>query len=278
MKIAVAAVFAVLSTAAGAEPFILVNDRLFIAATINGHKTEALLDSAAEASIIDPKLAEKAGLGAGVEVELKGSGGTQKAHFVSGVTVGALGVTLSDREMVVSNLADVSERLIGRPTPMIIGREIFDAARLRIDFENRDVRTLAHGEATEGIRSALTTVHGVEAIDVRLGPKAVKAEVDIGNGSMPLVARKVVDAMGLKSVGRTTGGGLGGSIERDIVRLPDFELAGRTHRGVLAAVDDLPNAGELNIGTSILKQYLVTADFAGRSIYLAPLPSHGERK
>ena len=275
MRIVVGALLLAVAAPAAAEPFVLVNGRLFIPVTVNGHASEALLDSAAEASIIDPALAERAGLGAGEEVELKGSGGTQKARFVSGVDVVALGVKLEDREMVVSNLSDVSQRLIGRATPMILGREMFDADRVRIDFRNSDVRVMRADEESEGMRFALTQVHGVEAIEVRLGSLAVKAEVDIGNGSMPLVSRKVADALKLKPVGRKAGGGLGGSIERDVVRLPDFELAGRVHSGVLAAVDELPNAGELNIGTSVLKQYLVTADFSARALYLAAAPGQG---
>lgn len=271
MKLIMAAVLASCSIAAVAAPFQLFNDRLFIVATVDGHQTDALLDSAAEVTIIDPKLAETARLRAGSDVELKGSGGIQKARFVSGVDLAALGVSLSNREVVVSDLAEVSSRLIGRPTSMVLGREIFDAARLLIDFEKRDVRPLSDGETARGTRLALTSVHGVEAIDVRLGQTFVKAEVDIGNGSMPLVSRRVANALNLKPVDRKTGGGLGGTVERDIVQLPDFELAGQMHRGVLAAVDDLPNAGDLNLGTSILKQYVVTADFAGRSLYLAPL-------
>ena len=41
-------------------------------------------------------------------------------------------------------------------------------------------------------------------------------------------------------------------------------IAGQTFRNVPAAIDDQPNAGDLNIGTSILRHFVITADFKGR--------------
>lgn len=58
---------------------------------------------------------------------------------------------------------------------------------------------------------------------------------------------------------------------RDIVVLNDLAVAGRHFRNVRAAVDDQSNADDLNIGTSILKHFLITTDFHDRAVWLRPL-------
>jgi hypothetical protein len=51
--------------------------------------------------------------------------------------------------------------------------------------------------------------------------------------------------------------------------LPRLVVAGRTFRDVPAAIDDQPTASELNIGTSILNDFLITTDFQQHNIWLA---------
>jgi hypothetical protein len=59
---------------------------------------------------------------------------------------------------------------------------------------------------------------------------------------------------------------------RDLVVLPTLKLAGMTFRDVRAAIDDQPNTNDLNIGTSILKHFLITTDFKERTVWLQPTP------
>lgn len=270
MKAYLISVAALIAAPASAEPFALVNDRIYIPVDVNGHSTDALLDSAAEASILDPATSKAVGLGEGEAVELKGSGGTQIAHFLSGVTVRALGTELKDREMVVSDLSGISKRLAGRTVNMILGREMFDAARIRIDYAAQDVRTVSADEKVDGVRLPLVKDHGVEAFPLAIGGHEAKVEFDTGNGSGPMISRALATQLGLKSVGKKKGGGLGKEIERDLVVLPSFTLAGKRYRKVVAAVDDQATAADLNFGASILKDFVVTADFKGRALYLAP--------
>lgn len=252
-----------------AEPFQLVNNRMFIPVTVNGVAVEALLDSGAEGSILDPKLSVAAKLGEGEEVELKGSGGTQKARFVEGVTVVALGTTLNDREMVISELSDLSRRLAGRDVQMILGRDLFDAGRIRIDYRLGDVSMVGPDEQIAGTQLPLVEDHGVEAFPLTIAGHEVKVEFDTGNGNDPLISKALAAALELKPVGTKKGGGLGGELERQLVELPPFDLAGRHYEKIVAAVDEQSNAADLNFGTSILKDFLIVADFPGKALYLA---------
>ena len=100
--------------------------------------------------------------------------------------------------------------------------------------------------------------------------------LDFGNGTGVMIGKELAAQMGLKSVGKMKGGGIGGEIERDVVILPELTFAGRTFRNVEASVDATSSRAELNIGTPILKYFVVTADFKGRAAWFqtAEEPKH----
>jgi hypothetical protein len=85
-----------------------------------------------------------------------------------------------------------------------------------------------------------------------------------------MISRPLAKKLKLAVVGKKSGGGIGGAVTRDVVVLKDLRVAGRRFRNVEASVDDLPNANDLNIGTSILSKFLITTDFSARAVWLAP--------
>ena len=271
MKSTLAALLFVLSASAAAEPLLVHNGRLFIPATIAGVKTEALLDSGAEATLIDPALAAQAGLPEGKTVTMKGSGGEAPARIVPNVKVEALGLTLEPEVVVVLDMSDLSTRLIKRPTQAIVGRELFDAARLRIDLQGGTVDHAGAEATPPGQRLELTTHAGIESVPVTVNGLEANAEFDLGNGSDVMVSRAMAKKLGLKITGQKAGGGIGGEIKRDTVVLDRLAVAGATFHNVPAAIDDQPSANDFNIGTSVLKNFLITTDFKQRAVWLEPI-------
>ena len=259
------------ATTATAEPLKFYNGRLFIPARINQVATEALLDSGAEATIVDPVLAAKAKFPEGLPQVIKGSSGTAQARIVPGVTVNALGLELHPEAVVVLDLSDLSTRLIKRPTSIVVGRELFDAARLQIDIPDGDIAVVNRSVIPRGRRLGLTGHAGIEAIPVRANGLEAQAEFDLGNGSEVMISRDLVKKLNLKIIGKRAGGGIGGAIARDFVRLDRLEVAGRTFRDVTANIDDQPSHDDMNIGTSILKNFRITTDFKDRAVWLEPL-------
>ena len=259
------------ATVLPAEPLIVDNGRLFISAKVNGVATEALLDSGAEASLIDPTLAAEAKLPDGQAVTMKGSGGSTTARFVEGVPVEALGLKVQGEGIVVMDMSDLSQRLIKRPTRAIVGRELFDAARLRIDLQGGTIEVVDRAMVPVGKSLPLTEHAGIEAMPVSVNGIPAQAEFDLGNGSDPMISRTMANRLGLKVAGKKAGGGIGGEIQRDVVTIPQLELAGARFRNVTATIDDQPSANDMNIGTSILRNYLITTDFQQRSLWLEPI-------
>lgn len=259
------------ASAVAAEPLKVINGRLFIPANVNGVATEALLDSGAEATLVDPALAAKAKFPEGTPQILKGSAGNAPARIVEGITVTALGVELHPEVVVVLDMTDLSTRLIKRPTQAIVGRELFDAARLSIDLAGGRIATVSKDAQPRGVKLPLTPHAGIEGIPVRANGVPAQAEFDLGNGSDVMISRDLVTRLKLPILGKKTGGGIGGAIERDYVLLPVLEVAGRRFTDVHATIDDQPSHNDMNVGTAILKNFRITTDFKDRAVWLEPL-------
>lgn len=261
---------------AAAEPLELFNDRLFLPATVNGERTVALLDSGAEMTVLDDDFARRLGLATEGSAVGRGTGAqTVEATFAEHLRIEAAGVSLEQRAAVIE-LGEVSQRLVGRDVELILGREIFDHARLRIDIEGGTIDTGAEpGQAA--VRLPMTNRRGVPTVPVTVeGHAPVHADFDLGNGSGVVVGRAYAERIGLTApervVGRRSAGGIGGAVERDQVVLRSLVVGGREFRDVPAGIDSNENAADVNIGTSILRHFIVTTDFARDSVWLEPRP------
>src|SRR5262245_47640796 len=81
---------------AAAEVLKTHGNRLFVPVTVNGSRVEALLDTAAEMTFIDARLAQQLKLQPEGSQTAKGSGGHTEVQFAKGITIEAAGVTLSN--------------------------------------------------------------------------------------------------------------------------------------------------------------------------------------
>jgi predicted aspartyl protease len=259
---------------ARAVPVEMVNNRPFVAVTVNGHPVTALLDSAAEMTIVDDDAAARLGLTVTGAATVHGSGANaMEGRFADHVAVEAAGVSVELRAGIL-DLGEVSSRLLGRPVEMLLGRDLFDDARLTLDYA-ADTLTVAEGPP-RGFRLPLGDHRGLPTVPAAVeGHEPVQTVLDTGNGSEVLVGRAYAERIGLLAPGRIVeraqGGGLGGAHNRDIVILRSFNIAGRTFTNVRAAIDPGATASDLNVGTSILRHFILTTDFAGQQVWLEPI-------
>ena len=260
---------------AAAEPLELFGNRLFVQVSVNGRPATALLDSGAEMTVLDDDFAAALGLTGSGGATAHGTGAeTMEARFAEGVAVSAVDVDL-EQNVAILDLDEVAQRLVGREVSLILGRELFDSARLRIDIAGGTIDRVPAEAAPAGVRLPVGDHRGTPTIPAAVeGHEPVEAVFDLGNGSEVLIGRAYAERLGIAApdriVERRRGGGLGGAVERDIVRLRNLVVAGREYRDVPAAIDDGATAADLNIGTSILRDFLITTDFAGRAVWLEP--------
>ena len=260
-----------------AEPTRLriAGDRVFIPIVVNGRRVEALLDSAAEASFLDTRFAAALGLEAGVPATARGSGaGIAAARLVRGVEIVAAGLTLRPAAVGVTDLSDVSRRLAQRDIAMVLGRELFDAARLAIDLVAGTLAVLPRQGVPPGVRLPLTAEHGVECVPVSIEGQPGLAEFDLGNGGRVLIGQAFARRHGLLSDARPRstigGGGIGGEVTQVAFSLRGLDVAGHHFADVPVAVDANGNAADANIGVRVLRQFRIVTDFAASAVWLAP--------
>jgi len=257
--------------------------RLFIPAEINGHRVQALLDSAAELTLLDRAFARRLGLLGGTKVDAKGSGaGKVGAELIEAVTMTAPGIIRHTGPAAAIDLGDVSRRLNGAPIEVILGRDYFDLVRLEIDIDARRLRPLAPDEPARGLLFPLKTAFGVETMIVNAEGHGAEATIDLGNGGDPLVSRAFAKRIGALNDGRTTGkrrgGGIGGEAVRERFILKSLCIGPKSFAGIPVNIDIGENATDLNIGTSILRHFVMTTDFANHRLWLLPksgLPAVG---
>lgn len=248
-------------------------DRLFLAATVNGTAVEALLDSAAETSLMDPRFAARLGLGGGTAANVVGSGASEsEARLIPHVRIAAAGVSVSDATVAVVDLGDIGKRLIGAPLDFIVGRELFDAGPLAIDIAGGTIAAAEPSQARPGVALPLTERYGIEEVPVSIeGHAPTGAAFDLGNGSGVLVARAYADHIGLLKDHPATavqGGGLGGARPRQRVVLKSLTLAGHTFPDVPADIDEAKNSSDVNIGVGILQHFRIVTDFPAHRVWL----------
>lgn len=270
-----AAVFLAIPVAA-ADPddrLVVRGNRLFIPVIVNGRPTEALLDSGAELTLIDDDFAAALGLTRSGEETVKGSGGEDKVQFAEGVSIHAVDTDLKGLTVAVLDLQDLSQRLVGVPVSIILGREFFDAGRFRLDIDSGTIRRLDPSVRPKGTMLPLATHHGIEGFPVTIeGHSGIQASLDLGNGSEMMIGRKAAERLGIAAAGqiveRKTGGGIGGAVERDIVVLSKVTFAGKKFSNVRAAIEEQDSQSDANIGVSMLRHFIIVTDFPGHKLWL----------
>ncbi|HYC67768.1 aspartyl protease family protein [Brevundimonas sp.] len=265
----------------GFMPFdLFAGVRIYIPATINGVETEVLLDSGAEMTVLDKAFAEQLGLAASGEVAAVGTGGVGSAQFAQGVTIDLNGITFPDRTVAVIDLAAVGQA-IGRPLPVVLGKDAFNGLIIDIDFPGR---LIAFHEregfaAPEGlVEVPLVSTGAIRAVPLSVeGRPPALFDFDTGNGGSLIVYPAYAAAEGLlegRPASTVMSGAVGGMRESGIATLGTIELAGFEIRDVPtvfppagpSAVDSDRAAG--NVGMGVLGRFRLVTDFGGGRIWL----------
>ncbi|MBK8165003.1 MAG: aspartyl protease family protein [bacterium] len=266
-------------------PVELYMDRwIFVEGLVNGTPTSIVLDSGAGITVLDRATSDRLGLVATGAVPAQGVGGTTTAGIVEGITLEIGGLRLGPVTAATLDLADIGRRL-GRPMPVILGKEVFQALVVDVDYPNARLRFLDPDRfAGDGTGHRLEVIPGGDGhrhvkMAIEGLPEAVFA-LDTGQGGALTVFRRYADEHGLlegRPTSRTKGGGVGGMIEMSTATLRSVTLAGFELRDVPTAFhrDDVGGAFDTaklagNLGAGILNRFRVTFDYAHDCLWLEP--------
>ncbi|KCZ98417.1 putative lipoprotein [Hyphomonas polymorpha PS728] len=263
------------SLAAAQANLRVVGNRIFLPVDVQGIATEALLDSGAEMTLLDTAFAATAGLAAFGEEEARGTGaGTQSVQFAEGVTLKAAGKTLQDRMVAILDLTDISQRVVGAPLTVVLGREFFDAGIYAMDIEAGRIEETGAEALPASDPLSLQDAHGIKQLGAAINGVPVLADFDLGNGNEVLLSRAFAERAGLLApdniLGTKMGGGIGGDVERTLVRIETLEIGGLTLKDVTAAVSPHEKGADANVGVSVLRHFRIVVDYEGNRIWLEP--------
>ena len=194
----------------------------------------------------------------------------------------SIGSSLST--FILIDLAGVGRR-VGRPLPVILGKELFHALVVDLDYPGSRIRFLDAASfryegpgrkvdlipAEDGHKSLRLAIEGGEPVVVGL---------DTGQGGALSVFRHYADERGFLSgrpVSERRGGGVGGATTMKVATLRSVTIAGYELKGVPAAFQATDVRGafdtkrqEGNLGAGILSRFRVLFDYGRACLWLEP--------
>lgn len=244
-------------------------ERIFLDVVLNGRPVRALLDSGAEATVIDSGYLAQNGLAASSTVSATGLNATASAGVVPGVSLRLGEVSLRGLTVATIDLGTVSMQM-RHALPVILGAEIFRETVVDIDFANRriafrDPSTFVAPQ--DAVPRRLTSGGGLYMVDASIAGLPARLDLDLGSGS-PLTLWsgfwKRLDLRGRRST--SVIGGVGGLGEADITMLPGVQLGGIDFGPVPTQL--MPSGGpgvararsDGNIGVPLLKRFRLIVD------------------
>ena len=259
---------------------------IYLRGLVNGHETDILLDSGAGMTVLDAATAQQVGLESSGSLAAQGTGGTVSAGLVQGVTLKIGELEIGPLTAAVVDLSELGQRM-GRALPVILGKELFHAFVVDIDYPRLRLR-LQEPETFryEGPGRRLELLPAEDGHkDLRLSVEGLEPAVfglDTGQGSEITLFRRYAEAHRLlegRRLSQRKGGGVGGTNVDDVGTLRSLEIGGFRFANVPASFDRSERtafdtglkAG--NLGTGILRRFRVLFDYARDALYLEPGPA-----
>jgi PDZ domain/Aspartyl protease len=272
-----------------ASPFTLVDNRVFLPTRVDGTGPYAfLLDTGVDGWGLATSLAHDLAIAPGKAVRITGAGEARDTlHQLKLRRVNLAGLSFTDQTALAADFSALDAVIGFQHFDGIAGKPVFDAYVVDLDFARSRVHFFSPARYSAPADAKVIPFGLYEnAIPVVGGEIAgIKGRflVDLGDRSSltlfgPFWRAHHLQRMFGPGVVAITGYGLGGPIKGELIRVPEFTLAGIPVRGIVARLS-LQRSGVFNssalagsIGTGILKRFHVTFDYPRRRMLLAEEP------
>jgi hypothetical protein len=256
--------------------------RIYIPAKVNGRNVEVLLDSGADATVLDKSFAQSIGrkmVGKGVAI---GSGGEMEAGYGKDIHITIGNMALDLPTVTVIELAEVSNR-IAIPLPVILGKDVFLQSIVDIDPSGPTIAFHDPASFTPPPGATLVPLEPVGSL--RVVPVSVEGLpeapmiFDLGNGGYmsltPAYWQKHNLLEGRKSSTRSSGA-IGGEQINHVATLKTIRFAGVTFHDVPAEfsarnIETYSDREAGNVGMPLLRRFRMMIDFQNSRMFVIPL-------
>jgi Aspartyl protease/PDZ domain len=270
------------------SPFTLVDNRVFLPATLNGKGPYSfLLDTGVDGWAVATRLAHRLAIPQGKAKRITGAGEARDTlRELKLRRVDLAGLSFTDQPALAADFSGLDAVIGFQDFDGIAGKPVFDARVVELDFARSRARFFSPGKYSAPAGAKVVPFELYETIPVVNGQIAgVKGRflVDLGDRSSltlfgPFWRAHHLDRVFGPGVVAMTGYGLGGPVKGELVRVPEFTMAGVPVRGIVARLS-LQKAGVFNtsaiagsIGTGILKRFNVIFDYSRRRMLLEQAP------
>ena len=265
-------------------PFRLLNNHVYVEATVNGKGPYTFIVDTGGHTLISPRVAREA------ELNVVGSGVTSGAGEKTETTGFAryreiaLGpVKLTDQPAFITKIYEPA--IEGIPVDGMVGFELFARFAVEVDY---GAKTMTMTDfASFDPKGAGTPVpfkfyDHLPAVRGLIDDMPARFDIDSGSRSEIDITSPFVAKMGLREryrpgISAITGWGVGGASLSYVVRVPSITLGSVKVPSVVASLSESkagsfsdPNY-EGNIGSGLLKRFVVSFDYSRKIMYLKPL-------
>ncbi len=266
-------------------PFQLINNHIYAEAKVNGKGPYTFIFDTGGVNVVTPTTAKALGVEAKGNFEARGAGeGSMEAGFTN-IDELRVGDAVLKKQVFVVFPLDAMANVEGIDMPGMVGFETFRRFVTRIDygaktltlidpkaFDPKDAGTPVPFKFNEHIPEVQGTFEGIPAtFDIDTGSRA---ELTI---TKPFAEKNDLRARHPKGIDGVEGWGVGGpsrgyitrgaSLKLGSVEVKDFVASMITQDKGAFAGDDYSG----NIGSGILKRFVVTFDYDNKVMYLKPI-------
>lgn len=263
-------------------PFRLLNNHVYVQATVNGKGPYTFIVDTGGHTLLSPKLIKAVGLTAVGEAVTSGAGeGHEISGFVHFDEIAIGDVRLKDQMGFATGIYEPA--IEGIPVDGMVGFELIRRLVTTIDYGRQTLTFTdpAAFKAAAALGVAVPFVFYDHLPNVTGSAMGFPARFDIDTGSRaevdftsPFVNAHNLRARFAKGASAVTGWGVGGPARDYMVRLPSLMLGPVKVENIAAGLSEAKGGSisdpnyEGNVGSALLKRFVVTFDYAHQVMYL----------
>lgn len=260
-------------------PFEMPDDRhLIIRVQMDGVATDAVLDSGVGITVLDTDFAAQLGLHRRANLLGFGLTGQANGSEAGGLLIRIGNLSLRTRQTSLFDMANLSAAT-GRKIVAVIGRDLFGAAVVEIDFRKhliafRNPTVLVND--TSAVLPLKVTAENVREVPVSIeGAAAVPAIFDLGSDTPLYISAEYAAQHGLLNGKRTStslSAGIEGTMPNRVAVLKQVRLGETILRNVPVEIPERwTYQAPAFIGLPILSRFRLTIDFHREQLSILPV-------